>query len=167
MQWGCIKCGVEIPQDTEYCAECEEKQFRKIGGFLYLPLISLFIHAVSNLAAIYDAFKYLIENYDYLSFDVRLFFAGTALICFILFLATAYIIPVFLKRKKQLPKLYICLYISIILLTSLNVYMLYALIPGVTIGYDELSPVLRLVISSCIWIPYFIKSERVKRTFVN
>ncbi|WP_227675395.1 DUF2569 family protein [Klebsiella sp. WP3-S18-ESBL-05] len=45
--------------------------------------------------------------------------------------------------------------------------MLYRLIPGVNIGYNELVPVFRNVISAFIWIPYFITSVRVKRTFIR
>ncbi|WP_244664789.1 DUF2569 family protein [Candidatus Symbiopectobacterium sp. 'North America'] len=57
--------------------------------------------------------------------------------------------------------------ISVVATMSLNVYMLYILIPGVKIGHNELAPVFRNVISALIWIPYFITSVRVKRTFTR
>ncbi|QMI04258.1 DUF2569 domain-containing protein [Citrobacter sp. RHB25-C09] len=167
MQWGCIKCGVEIPQHTEYCSACEEKQFRKIGGFLYLPLLGLFVTALSHLVAAGEALKYLIDNLEGLFFEAKLFFIGSFTISLVIFLSAAYVISVFLRKKKTLPKLYIGLVVLLIVLTSFNTWMLSALIPGVVIGSDELLPLFRLMISACIWIPYFIKSVRVKRTFVN
>lgn len=45
---------------------------------------------------------------------------------------------------------------------SFNTYLLYILIPGAEIGYNELVPVFRNVITALIWIPYFITSVRVK-----
>ncbi|CBG87185.1 DUF2569 domain-containing protein [Citrobacter rodentium] len=167
MKWGCIKCGVEIPQHTEYCSECEDKQFTKIGGFLYLPLLGLFITALSHLVASYESFKYLVDNFYHLFFDAKLFFIGTFTISLVVFLAAAWVISVFLRKKKSLPKLYIGLMLLLIVLTALNTWMLSVLIPGIYIGSEELVPLLRLIISACIWIPYFLKSVRVKRTFIN
>lgn len=46
-KWTCITCDKEIPQHLEYCAECEEKRYRKIGGLLYLPLINILFIAYS------------------------------------------------------------------------------------------------------------------------
>ncbi|MGP4128687.1 hypothetical protein OJE16_02305 [Pantoea tagorei] len=51
-KWTCIKCDNEISQYQEYCAECEEKQYRKIGGFLYLPLLSLFALGYSYFSSL-------------------------------------------------------------------------------------------------------------------
>lgn len=38
--------GKEIPQYAEYCDECAEKRMSRIGGWLWLPLITLFCHWV-------------------------------------------------------------------------------------------------------------------------
>ena len=43
-KWVCIQCGEkEIPQYAEYCDECAEKRMSRIGGWLWLPLITLFL----------------------------------------------------------------------------------------------------------------------------
>lgn len=57
MKWTCIKWDKEISQDREYYDDCEAKQFRKIGGFLYLPLIGLFIGAFGWVILLTEAKK--------------------------------------------------------------------------------------------------------------
>jgi hypothetical protein len=73
MEWGCTKCGVEISQDREFCDECEAKQFRKIGGFLYLPLIGLVVGAASYLFALTDVLKVISVNYWHINTEARVF----------------------------------------------------------------------------------------------
>ncbi|CAM8681712.1 DUF2569 domain-containing protein [Kluyvera sp. M-M157-B] len=167
MEWGCIKCGVAIPQEREFCDVCEEKHFRKIGGFLFLPLIGLVVTAAGYLFAMTDAFKFMAENYTHLNVSAKTFFALSLAIYAVEFLFSLTVLSFFLKKKRFLPKLYMLFLISIVVTMSLNLYMLYRLIPGVNIGYNELVPVFRNVISAFIWIPYFITSVRVKRTFIR
>ena len=167
MEWGCTKCGVEIPQEREFCDKCEEKHFRKIGGFLFLPLIGLVVTIASYLFAMTDVFKVMTENYSHLNVNAKIFFIFSLVIYIGEFLFTVTVLSFFLKKKKFLPKLYILFLISVVATMSLNVYMLYILIPGVKIGYNELAPIFRNVISALIWIPYFITSVRVKRTFIR
>jgi uncharacterized membrane protein len=52
-KWTCLTCDKEIAQHLEYCAECEEKRYRKIGGLLFLPLLNILLMA-------YDYFTSLI-----------------------------------------------------------------------------------------------------------
>ncbi|MEN4978207.1 DUF2569 family protein [Erwinia billingiae] len=167
MEWGCTKCGVEISQDREFCDECEAKQFREIGGFLYLPLIGLIVAAASYLFALTDALKIISVNYWQLNTDARIFFIISIAIYILQLLFSILVVSFFLKKKKSLPKLYILYLISTVSTMTFIAYMLYILIPGVNIGYNELVPIFRNVISALIWIPYFITSVRVKRTFTR
>ncbi|ADU68841.1 DUF2569 family protein [Pantoea sp. At-9b] len=167
MEWGCTKCGVEIPQDREFCDKCEEKHFRKIGGVLFLPLIGLIVTAASYLFSMTDAFKVMTENYSHLNANAKTFFILSLAIYIGQFLFTVTVLSFFLKKKKILPTFYIFFLISVVATMSLNVYLLYMLIPNVKIGYNELVPVFRNVITALIWIPYFMTSVRVKRTFIR
>lgn len=167
MLWGCIKCGQKIPQYSELCTECEEKQFRKIGGLLYLPLIGLIVSALFHLFALATMFKMITVNYWHVDTGPKIFFSSSLLIYVMMFLLTIFTLSLFLKKKKSLPKMYVLFLVSIVVTMSINVFLLYKLIPGVTIGHDELVPVFRNIISALIWIPYFMTSVRVKRTFIK
>ena len=37
----CIQCENEALKDSDFCAVCEEREFKKIRGWLYLPAIGL------------------------------------------------------------------------------------------------------------------------------
>ncbi len=167
MEWDCIKCGVDIPQDREFCDKCEEKHFRKIGGFLFLPLIGLVVTAAFYLVSMTDVFKILIENHYQLNVNAKIFFILSLTIYLAEFLLSVAVFSFFLKKKSFLPKLYILFLISIVATMSLNIYLVHMLIPAAKIGYSELAPLFRNVISALIWIPYFITSVRVKRTFIQ
>lgn len=167
MEWGCIKCGKEIPQYAEFCPECEEKQFRKIGGFLYLPLLGLIITATSYLFAMTQAFKVIVESYWHIIPEAKIFFVSSLLTYLAMFMLTIFTLSLFLRKKKSLPKVYMLFLILIIVTMSVNTYLLYRLIPGITIGYNELVPIFRNLITALIWIPYFRVSVRVKKTFVH
>jgi hypothetical protein len=125
------------------------------------------VTAASYLFAMTDAFKVMTENYSHLNANAKIFLILSLAIYIGEFLFTVTVLSFFLKKKKFLPKLFILFLISIVATMSLNVYMFYMLIPGVKIGYNELIPIFRNVISALIWIPYFITSVRVKRTFIR
>jgi len=125
------------------------------------------VTAASYLFAMTDAFKFTIENYSHLNTHAKIFFMLSLAIYIGEFLFTATVLSFFIRKKKSLPKLYILFLISVITTMSLNTYLLYVLIPDAEIGYNELVPIFRNVITALIWIPYFIISVRVKRTFIR
>lgn len=108
MEWGCIKCGVEIPQDREFCDSCEDKNFRKIGGFLFLPLIGLVVTAASYLFAMTDAFKFTIENYSHLNANAKIFFMLSLVIYIGEFLFTVTVLSFFLKKRNRYQSFIFC-----------------------------------------------------------
>lgn len=167
MEWGCIKCGESIPQEREFCDACEEKHFRKIGGFLFLPLVGIIVTAASCIFAMTQAFRVLVVNYGHINSHAKLFFILSLVIYLAQFLFSVTVLSFFLKKKKALPRLYIVFLLTLIATMAFNVFLLYRLIPGVNIGYDELVPVFRNGITALIWIPYFMVSTRVKRTFIR
>lgn len=168
MKWGCIKCGTEIPQDREFCDVCEERQFKKIRGFLVLPFAGLFLMGFIFPVEITGFFfKIITINYNNLTENGKLYFLISMFIDSVMFLFITYIISLFIKKKKTLPKAYIGLIIATIATMSFKLYLYFILLSPSSIGYNELVPIFRNILSAFIWIPYFLVSERVKRTFVN
>lgn len=170
MKWSCIKCDKETSQNREYCDDCEAKQFRKIGGFLYLPLIGLFIGAFGWAMLLTEAINtvfiidlssiYRTEIFGYLCFEF------VFQLLFLLF--SIYLISIFFRRKKTLPKLYIYFSLSVLIYMLLDLCFGINVFPDlVRLEYDTVKHVIRSLISALIWIPYFITSVRVKKTFIH
>ncbi|MFL1671907.1 DUF2569 domain-containing protein [Paenibacillus thiaminolyticus] len=79
------------------------------------------------------------------------------------------VIILFYRKKKLLPKMLIVLYIWIILWTFADTYLV-SVTPGGLDDYSRIKIFSLLVlrpIFKITWIIYFIRSKRVKATFVN
>lgn len=79
------------------------------------------------------------------------------------------VIILFYRKKKLLPKMLIVLYIWIILGTFADTYLV-SVTPGGLDDYSRIKIFSLLVlrpIFKITWIIYFIRSKRVKATFVN
>ncbi|MGG4395246.1 DUF2569 domain-containing protein [Paenibacillus thiaminolyticus] len=79
------------------------------------------------------------------------------------------VLILFYRKKKLLPKMLIVLYICSILWTFVNTYLV-SLTPGGLDDYSRMKIFSLLVlrpIFKITWIIYFIRSKRVKATFVN
>ncbi|WP_071933846.1 DUF2569 family protein [Xenorhabdus hominickii] len=57
-------------------------------------------------------------------------------------------------------------YLANVVIQSIAVFLIINGL-GYSIDYDTISPILQAVVTAAIWIPYFMVSVRVKRTFVN
>ena len=115
-----------------------EKQLKGIGGWLIIPILGFLITAFLHFLEIIE----LIQIY-YLE-DIYFFL----IIDFLILIYFSFTLYNILKKKKLAIKLSI---IAVIITTIEN------LIVG---NYYA-------IISFVIWIPYFIKSKRVKNTFVR
>lgn len=79
-----------------------------------------------------------------------------ALVMLIFYLFT---IACFFKEKKLFPKLMIILYIGFTVLLTLEYFVLQSV--------ETQKNFWGSLIAGIIWIPYFIRSKRVKNTFIN
>lgn len=79
-----------------------------------------------------------------------------------------YVLVQFYQKKSIVPRLMIILYVGGLVLTIID-YVLLQQIPMTSQVEDgsTLKEVVRGAMVCAIWIPYFIKSVRVRKTFVN
>ncbi|PQQ26726.1 hypothetical protein C6H64_17795 [Photorhabdus luminescens] len=161
----CIKCENPALHESDFCAVCEEKELNGIGGFLYFPAINIIFSIFSSLFSAYKTMTILISGYDFLG-ELRILIEFE-FICFtIIFGIALYTSIIFFKKKKRTP----LFYIIILVFTSLFVITDLALahyVYEIKLDYNYLFLLFKTMIYSCIWVPYFIISIRVKRTFIK
>ncbi|EKO4963229.1 DUF2569 domain-containing protein [Escherichia coli] len=162
----CIQCENEALKDSDFCAVCEEREFKKIRGWLYLPAVGLVLTILANMISINFTIRFLMENIAQIGHAQKgiLFFELFAFIG--MFSYGIFVSSLFFRKKRQLPHHYIVLVGigTIFVAVDLLLGHIYLDVPYV---FDTVKPLVRNVFSACIWIPYFIVSERVKRTFVK
>lgn len=81
-----------------------------------------------------------------------------------------YLLVILFQKKRALPRLMVCFYSALLIVMGIEFYMSfqYAVF---TQTPEELVEATRdlfhAVFMAVIWIPYFLRSKRVKATFVN
>ena len=124
-----------------------EEKLKGLDGWLILPIIVLFI---SIPILLYD----IVSTLGLYEVDFLIGFLIFLDMCFIVFIVVT-LVAMF-NKKKYLPKLVISFYSA-----NLIIQLVLALYTGVYTG------VILPIISASIWISYFVKSKRVKNTFVK
>lgn len=144
--------------------------YDNVGGWMILPLIGLII---SPFRLTYDLFQLgflnsATWNFVYTdggSIGFLIFFtleciANVGLLVFAIFL-----IIQFFKRRTSLPNLISIYFLLNILSVVLDTWIADAAF-DLSMEDEDVSSIVRLLVASCIWIPYFQISTRVKDTFV-
>lgn len=149
-----------------------------LGGWLVLVQISIYFSLIT--------ITYLLFNHIFPVFEPEIWSMITdkgspaynrSLVQLILFetvvnvvFVIALIFALFLlyRKKRAFPKLMIA-YILFSLLTSIVDYVAVSQIEILAQGDNGtfMREVTRSILYACIWIPYFIRSKRVRNTFVN
>lgn len=150
--------------------------YEHIGGWLILPLIGFFITPLQVAVFLITSGYFLTATwnaYEGTSHDTvfkSLFafeLAGN-----VITIGLAVICIVFMLRKKALlPTLAIGFYaFNLILVIVDYLLFLWADLPTASTATGDMESVhefIRTIIAAAIWIPYFIRSSRVKATFVK
>ena len=165
-KWTCLTCDKEIAQHLEYCDECEEKRYRKIGGLLFLPLLNMVLMAWDYFTSLVVTLKLAMNTLGHIPvYQTSWLFIAVG-INLILLLLVIYVVSLFLRKKKALPMAY-----SVLLITSIAIMLIDRVIASylfapLALNFALIMPIVRYIIYACIWIPYFRCSVRVKKTFV-
>ena len=144
--------------------------FVPLGGWLILIVIGLFITPIAGIINLintgyfnisiwnkFGAYSYGAALKAHLLFDVagRVILIGYAVFCLVLML----------NRRDILTK-YMIGYLSYRLIFSIANFMFIAFVTHYKIPDTYPKATLYSLIYAAIWIPYFIKSSRVKETFI-
>jgi hypothetical protein len=86
----------------------------------------------------------------------------------VLLVFCAYILIVFYGKRSVLPRLMIIFYSASLIIGIIDFIFLYQIPLARELGNEgSIRDIARSAITCAIWIPYFIKSERVHNTFVK
>ena len=58
----CIQCDKDALKESDFCAECEAREFKKIRGWLFVPAISLVLSLLTIVVSINTTVQELMEN---------------------------------------------------------------------------------------------------------
>jgi hypothetical protein len=152
-----------------------------IGGWLFVPLAGLFLVPLLHV----DSFIRMLPVFEQRNWDALTALASPGyhwawapvllselVINAILILCWPVLIILFLRMKRILPKLLIGYYLLEVIPVCLSTFGFSIItmqrfeLSGL-FSPENLSRILNGSIWAMIWIPYFIVSKRVKRTFIK
>jgi hypothetical protein len=160
----------------------ENGHLKGIGGWLILVLIGLIISLISVAGTLTDTMNlykpevwhtittYGSEAYHPL-FGTWIIYE-TALNIFVIIFTICLLILMF-RKSRLFPKLMIFYFVSAVFLQGIDYYLSYIVLtdlPNVSkaLGVSpSLEGVMRSAVQGAVWVPYFIRSKRVKATFIN
>lgn len=160
----CIDCNEPAKRKSNYCAACEQKKFRRIGGWLWVPLLWLLLMLVEytlqaanyTMLTVYHPHPSLIED---------MLLKSLVIGCVALWSLLAYTLFLFTRKKFDLPRIYILAMLGSLIFTLLKFGINTLFFKGGP-GHEAVIAVALQVINMAIWTPYFLQSKRVNRTFV-
>ncbi len=153
------------------------KKYAEISGWLILPAIGVAINPIvllirilpGAIAMLSGKLSYYLATggtgeYNPLWAPVLVFEqAGN----FCLFIFSVIVAVYFFLRAKAAPRLVVIYLGSNLVFLNLVFFIAYS-IPEIKAAYGQIKLQLILVLIGClIWIPYFLFSKRVKKTFVR
>ena len=167
-------------QKSEFDIE-EIRNARQINGWLILVAIGIVLTPIIQTV---NFFKYghfnnstwvNISSYELTSaIYIRLLLFSEIIVNTLLIVYSVLIMVLFFNRRKSLPQHYIIFRVLSVVIPVIDIIMVYSVYAYAKVdlsllGIDipsEVLATLRSLVVSAIWIAYFLRSTRVKETFV-
>ena len=154
------------------------KSYSKIGGWLILCAVGLVLYPVQSLYSLITKLIPVVfsdnwaaltspTNPGYHSFWAPLVIAElVGSIGF--FICSIVIVIFFFRRHRWAPKLIIVFMIANMIFVGADYFIInFFLIPTSSVNVDTTINFVRTVVAGAIWIPYFMFSRRVEKTFTR
>jgi len=142
-----------------------------IGGWLGLVALGLYMTPISIVYLIYDSgyfnqatWDQFIELYNNMPFLSGGFYFFELIYNIATILAAIFLIVLMHQKRTIFPKLYIYFRVAVLAGLIIDTLLGAEILGADTIDYNDLT---RSVVGAAIWIPYMMKSQRVKETFVR
>ena len=164
--------------NNRHSSQDSGKSYTKIGGWLILCAVGLVLYPIQSLYALVtklipavfsDNWAALTSptNPGYNSLWAPLVIAElTGSIGF--FILSIVIVILFFRRHRQVPKLVIFFMAANIVFVGADYFIInFFLIRSNSMNVDTTVNFVRTVVAGAIWIPYFMFSRRVAKTFTQ
>jgi len=152
--------------------------YQKIGGWLILCAIGLILYPVQTLVALITELLPALSPENWLALTsptspyYHSFFAPLVIaelvgnICFFIF--SIGLVVFFFQQRKYAPKLIILFLTANLIFVGFDYFVTtFIIIRSSSINMDATINFVRTTVAGMVWIPYFIFSKRVGRTFVK
>lgn len=161
----------------------DSKEPKGLAGWLLLPILGLFVSIFVAFRLFKDGSLILFEPEIWVAFItpgtlfyhsiwVPVIVFGALIQVSMITVSIAALVAIF-KKKRFVPRLMIGLYLLGIILAAvdiiLGVFFLPALVPELykQVESESFVKAIGSAVGAAIWIPYFLKSRRVKNTFIR
>ena len=134
-----------------------------IAGWLIIPAIGLVLAPIKSAAMLYMGLSMIQSFAPELTSDSRLWLVG--LIDVAMIVATIIVAVFFFKKRRVAVRAIIGLMVASILASVVQALLNAAMFEGG--DADTFKPVIHACVFGAVWIPYFLKSKRVKNTFIG
>ena len=134
-----------------------------IAGWLIIPAIGLVLAPIKSAAMLFMGLSMIQSFAPELTSDPRLWLSG--LIDIAMIIATVIVAVLFFKRRQVAVRAIIALMLASVVANLVQVLLNAAMFKEVDV--DTIKPVIHACVFGAIWIPYFLKSKRVKNTFTE
>ena len=134
-----------------------------IGGWLIIPAIGLVLGPIKAVGSLFLGIGMIQSFAPELLSDVRLWVSGIIDVAMII---AAIIVAILFFRERRIAVVaIISLMAASIVASVIQLFLSIAMFGEAS--SDNINPVLHACVFAAIWVPYFVKSKRVKNTFVN
>jgi len=155
-----------------------ENTYQKIGGWLILCAIGLLLYPVQTMVFLFsDLIPALSpENWSALTSPANPYyhsFLAPLLIAELVgnisfFIFSICLVVIFFQQRKYAPKLIILFLTANLIFVAFDYFVTtFIIIRSNSINMDAMINFVRTTVAGLVWIPYFIFSKRVGRTFVK